>query len=49
MDGRNKYLVQWYMEKVQEGCLNLHGGSEIEKLGNGQIAATRPGNKSAVF
>jgi len=37
-------LLQWYIDKVQEGCIYLHGSSEIVKLGNGQIAATRHGN-----
>jgi hypothetical protein len=43
MDGR-QYLVQWYIDGVQEGCIYVHAGSEIEKLGNGQRAATRQGN-----
>jgi hypothetical protein len=45
MEGR-QYLVQWYIDGVQERCIYVHAGSEIDKLGNGQIAATRQGNPS---
>ena len=31
---------------MQERCIYVHAGSDIDKLGNGQIAATRQGNPS---
>ena len=40
MDGRN-YLVQWYVEEAQKDCIYSHGGSEIEKLGDGTQALAR--------
>jgi hypothetical protein len=41
MDGRNTYLVQWYVQNAQKGCIYSHEGSEIVKLGDGLEAATR--------
>jgi len=41
MDGRNTYLVQWYVQEAQKGCIYSHEGSEIVKLGDGLEAATR--------
>jgi ribonuclease HI len=41
MDGRNTYLVQWYVQNAQKGCIYSHEGSEILKLGDGLEAATR--------
>jgi len=41
MDGRNTYLVQWYVQNAQKGCIYSHEGSEIEKLGDGLEAARR--------
>ena len=40
-DGRNTYLVQWYVREAQKGCIYLHEGSEIEKLGNCLDATAR--------
>jgi len=41
MDGRSTYLVQWYVQEAQKGCIYSHEGSEIEKLGDCLEATTR--------